>query len=796
MTGKTGKRLWISRALLLRRIMGARQAVVVIEAPAGCGKSALLAALSRRTGVPVCHDAQAAGGGKGWVLWDVPNTSARVTLPVHEGRIVMALRPSTVVDGLARAQLYGEVLRIGAEELLFCAAQLAGHVPDPEAVVAATGGWPCLVGAGIVDANAGDNRPLLAGYLREEILAPLPSPALAAFAMQLTHSAAGKALGPSDIWPTLPFATPAVPARLHPVIKALRAPMRRAVEQEIMHRMNIPAQGRAIALFQRDMGHFPEAIATFQALGDWPGALDALGRGHGLFFGLRYGGEAMERVVSGFPPALQRTDTLLVLCRAMQAAKQGEILLARRILADRWGDIALDTIDTLTKGHDLPVDVRFFRFMLHTWEESEGDARYPELGYDLLAAIPQNDTLRHGAFYNALVEFYAQARRFAQAEDVAVRAAQRYERAGVPLLSFYISLHRGIGALFLGNPPAARAHKQEAARALALVGFESPGDARLLALLEACIAYETGQSEPLARFLSRDLEALTQGEIWPSLVELILTYGSQSLAEHYGTAAAQSFLERWRAAQDRLRQFRALIDIREIIVLQNGNRWHEAQSSARLLTTRITRAFVEGAGADLCLLQDRDEVAMAMLWLRQMVQERSTSPALAEQLRALLANPHLTARQRIGAEIWLAHCLHHNGEKPEARTQLTRTLTAADRAGSLAILSEERMFLTDLTAGQRQREMLERAEPVRRVLRRLAQMGPGRAGRGRALGLTRQEMRVLHVLAEGLTDKAIANRLHVSEATVKFHLRNLYRKLGCHTRREAVARASAQGVIS
>lgn len=208
--------------------------------------------------------------------------------------------------------------------------------------------------------------------------------------------------------------------------------------------------------------------------------------------------------------------------------------------------------------------------------------------------------------------------------------------------------------------------------------------------------------------MSQDLDDLAQGEIWPSLVKLILTYGSQSLAEHYSTAAARMFLDRWRLAQDLLKQFQMLIDIREIIVPQNGNRWHEAETHARALPTRISRDFVESAGADLCALQDRDEVAMAMFWLRQVTQDRRKSPALAGQLRALLSNPYLTARQRIGAKIWLAHSLHFCGEKSDARAQLTRTLVAADRAGSLAILSEERMFIADLTSAQRQREILAR----------------------------------------------------------------------------------------
>ncbi|MBC7738794.1 MAG: response regulator transcription factor, partial [Candidatus Saccharibacteria bacterium] len=79
---------------------------------------------------------------------------------------------------------------------------------------------------------------------------------------------------------------------------------------------------------------------------------------------------------------------------------------------------------------------------------------------------------------------------------------------------------------------------------------------------------------------------------------------------------------------------------------------------------------------------------------------------------------------------------------------------------------------------------------------RVAETGPGRLNFGQSAGLTRQETRVLHALSEGAANKAIANMLGLSEATVKFHLSNLYRKLGCTSRRDAVKAAVALRIVS
>ncbi|MGD9047647.1 MAG: response regulator transcription factor, partial [Anaerolineae bacterium] len=54
--------------------------------------------------------------------------------------------------------------------------------------------------------------------------------------------------------------------------------------------------------------------------------------------------------------------------------------------------------------------------------------------------------------------------------------------------------------------------------------------------------------------------------------------------------------------------------------------------------------------------------------------------------------------------------------------------------------------------------------------------------------LTERELEVLHLLAEGLSNKEIATRLIVAPSTVKQHLKNIYGKLDVHSRTQAVAR--------
>jgi DNA-binding NarL/FixJ family response regulator len=70
--------------------------------------------------------------------------------------------------------------------------------------------------------------------------------------------------------------------------------------------------------------------------------------------------------------------------------------------------------------------------------------------------------------------------------------------------------------------------------------------------------------------------------------------------------------------------------------------------------------------------------------------------------------------------------------------------------------------------------------------------GPYRHVREDALGLTARERKVLELLAERLSNREIAERLHRSERTVEHHVASLLRKLGAADRQEAVRKLGTE----
>jgi LuxR family maltose regulon positive regulatory protein len=112
------------------------------------------------------------------------------------------------------------------------------------------------------------------------------------------------------------------------------------------------------------------------------------------------------------------------------------------------------------------------------------------------------------------------------------------------------------------------------------------------------------------------------------------------------------------------------------------------------------------------------------------------------------------------------------------------------------------------------RRFVDEGEPMRAVLKQAAARGIAPAYTARLLAafgpagaagswapqplaepLTERELEVLGFLAEDLPNREIGRRLFISLPTVKSHTLNIYGKLAVHSRKEAVARARALGLL-
>lgn len=144
-------------------------------------------------------------------------------------------------------------------------------------------------------------------------------------------------------------------------------------------------------------------------------------------------------------------------------------------------------------------------------------------------------------------------------------------------------------------------------------------------------------------------------------------------------------------------------------------------------------------------------------------------------------------------------------QEPQRATEVMRhTLELASQEGFVRLILDEGPAVAPLIQrvlaevdGQEQRDEPIFVDYLQRLLRHmgpqaLEAMEASAAGDGREINapmepLTRKELRVLELLAEGYSNSAMAEKLFVSDSTVRTHLRNLNMKLDAKSRTQAVA---------
>lgn len=198
---------------------------------------------------------------------------------------------------------------------------------------------------------------------------------------------------------------------------------------------------------------------------------------------------------------------------------------------------------------------------------------------------------------------------------------------------------------------------------------------------------------------------------------------------------------------------------------------------------------------------------MALARLRWEIAFGDAGAALAPLEREIQSAAALSRNRRVlSLQVLRGLALQRTGDVPAAVVQIGQVLQTACREGFMRLLLDEGPAAGSLV----QRYLaLHESGPARDpilvdYLQRLLQaFGPlptdaeaaAEAAQGALDPLTRKEIRVLQLLVEGYSNSAMAEKLFISDSTVRTHLRNINMKLGAHSRTQAVAIARKLGVI-
>tara|TARA_R100000687_G_C6453073_1_gene166319 strand:+ start:2350 stop:5046 length:2697 start_codon:yes stop_codon:yes gene_type:complete len=216
----------------------------------------------------------------------------------------------------------------------------------------------------------------------------------------------------------------------------------------------------------------------------------------------------------------------------------------------------------------------------------------------------------------------------------------------------------------------------------------------------------------------------------------------------------------------------------------------------------LSRSAPEEAGTNyLTFINALEDPSLGRLRLEAHTAEADEVSATGERLSKQIEQARHSNRiaREVKLRLFKAVLKHNADDKQAAQKELNIALTLAQDYGFHRTVCDEGPIIHTLL------EQVNLADwPL--ALRRFATtlMDTINASRGQLATskpteplepLTKREMQMLTLLAKGDSNKTIAKLLFVSENTVKFHLKNIYHKLGVTTRTQAISSAHSLNLL-
>ena len=730
-------------------------------------------------------------------------------------RVVLASRGRPGIP-LAHLRARNRLVELEAVDLAFThadAPRLADATEGEDLIplLDATGGWPALVALGrqALAGHACERDAILAGdhasfrdFIEHEVLGDFPvdlvrvlevCTVLDAFPLDLaadlagqdvTMASLGRVDGLSPVLQRLPH--PPGWLRLHPVIRTT-----------LQARTGLRPQAEVAALHVRAASWFAErgfldlAVRHAAHGGDFALAIEAMRRAGGVNIFLRAGYTTLTRLLADLPATIVHQSPSLRLSHALVLAKQGQIQLARQII---------DSLKLLGPCTDTiaAADLEHIDGMIDIYEDKNlGDSQIDKL-CRAAQDVATYDTWERGWINNHLCIAYQRQGDLKAARLTGLRALTCYQEEQTPYAQIFMMGHVGTVLMAAGRLTAAVNLLQDAD---ALVRANYDADANIRALVHIPLAtclYQQGQRAEATSMLVAALPVVKRGEGWVDM-----------FARGYGTLARAKFLD------GGLEESLAILDEAEVLGVERM--LPRLDVSVCLLRAELmTRAGLLDSALHIleALPSIEPSDRMEALW-----------PTRRERHEALLAKARLMVkREEPERALALIDHLVNSAERADAGLDLLAARVIATEA--LWLLGRHQEALQQVLAMlafaiPQQATQLMRdgdgtlAHVLRFLVRRfgLASFRPEGAAflatilgplQPRAVGdlsnsaaviLTLRESEVLAGLERGAANKEIARDLGLTEAAIKFHLKNLFRKLGVSRRALALSVARDFGFI-
>lgn len=720
---------------------------------------------------------------------------------------------------LANLRTRGDLLAFEADALRFdgeALAQLLPRLSEAQRALLATRtqGWPVALQLARLWLEAKPERVQLiegfsghtaevAEYLTEQVLADLPpdisntleitSP-LDALCAEVVAAVTGE----RDSWQSLvahpPLAHLVVPLdetrmwyRLHPLLTDyLRDRLRQRDPT-----LETQCHARASAWFENNNMSL-EAVRHAAAAGDMARAAALVEKAGGWRLVILGGASLMRALLGEIPAGRLAEFPRVELYRALLDAKRGALPAARTHFEQAFR--------TLTRDGNVPSpatpigrDLLVTRHLLARYQDLPLETGALDALEAEIAQVPGEDELVKAALLNTGCLVGLGLGQMQRARDACERAVAEMRKLGTPLGINYCTLHLGLANLQLGHRREAEAMFREATD-LAEENFGVDSGLRASADVHLAVALvKRGDIETAAQLLNRSLAQVESFDGWLDIyaeayeaaIAVALANGHSELAEEY------------------LRRAVATAERRDLPRLKSLSKAFSARILLR--TGRLTQAR-EQLSSRLESWCDTPfhwrEHHLSGVVLAE-VEIASANPGAALEILAQLGTAARAASRARDARVVRfleAVARYGQAEHESAASVVVDDLELALREEDVQYLIDfgpltapllhfTRQWTRDHAASSLARQALGRA------LERLAAV-TGSPQPAMSVGsLSGRELEVLTELVQGSPNKVIARALQMTENTVKFHLKNIFQKLGVQHRTQAIRVARERGLI-
>lgn len=477
--------------------------------------------------------------------------------------------------------------------------------------------------------------------------------------------------------------------------------------------------------------------------------------GGGMLYPFRHGYHRLGELLDALPPDAWRKDEGVLGALVLHLVKNGQAVRAKSYLhaasLEFERTFQYDVLDLLLALHlGEPVSDE----KLSGWRRLE-------------RALPLNDPLLLGLYYNAMMAMFVRLMRHEDARTAGQQAISCFREAGHGYLEHFIHIHMADLDIVEGRLRRAARGAKAAERCLEQSGLRFGHEELVIAVIGLAIDYERGHFDRVRKRAAALRNGLMTGDSWSELFYQLARISVMSTYFLEGRQAAQVELDIFQADYARRHSGRPLtIDLLEARI--SYLEWHPSDAERRLnalVGTPVQSTIGHG-------LQDELRTALHL----------GDHP------------PPQTPRGAIVAGLQRAQILRGKARKQA----ITDAMRLALEERQIAPFLEYRDVFLGVSSSLGSGHVFRGNPALSRLAKQIVKdveksyVVPEKL---KALGFNRRQYRVAAALQSGSTNKQVARQLGTSEATVKYHLTSIYRKAGVSRRAQFIDFMSPLGIF-